>query len=756
MAFLDQAKPASTSLNSARLALAAFSITLFISAFLLFSVQPFFAKMVLPKLGGAPAVWSVAMVFFQSMLLAGYLYAHVLATRLTTRTAMLVHVTVMAAALLVMPIAIPAGWGSPPETGQAIWLLGLFVVSVGLPFFAVAANGPLLQAWFSRSGHPSAADPYFLYGASNLGSFASLILFAALIEPFSTVPDQSKAWMMGFVVLGAGIAVCALLAGNAPAASQARTDTARPAELQATIGAATIAKWVALAFVPSGLLVAVTAHITTDIAAAPFLWIVPLALFLLTFIIAFAKKPMLTERWLAPMTLIAALAMLSVMILKTMVPVLVKLPIHLAGFFIAALYCHALLVKARPNAVHLTAFYLWMSVGGVLGGIFASLAAPVLFNQVVEYPLLIALACLCRPDLWAKGIGRTAIWVSGAVIAAVTIATPAVAELIILPQQVTIVMLCAIAVAVSLRNLGKAPIVGVLSVIVLGGVFFGMKNAERPLFTDRSFFGVVNVSVKGDGKFIAMTHGTTQHGVTAVDPATGVPEPLAYYHSTGALADTLFASQEKWAKSDAMHTVGVVGLGTGSMLCHRKANERWVSYEIDKTVVDAASNPKLFRFISECRNGDPIIIGDARLKLEEKADGTFSYLQIDAFSSDAIPVHLLTREAFALYFSKMTDDGILAIHISNRYLELESLLQAVAEDAGFVGRSRISTPSDADAKREVHKSHVVVLARNDAALGRLATDPNWQPLPDLGTRLWTDDYSNLIAAFLRMQKEATK
>jgi spermidine synthase len=239
--------------------------------------------------------------------------------------------------------------------------------------------------------------------------------------------------------------------------------------------------------------------------------------------------------------------------------------------------------------------------------------------------------------------------------------------------------------------------------------------------------------------------------VMATVPATGAPEPLAYYHSSGALADSLFAAQELWAKaarSVAPH-VGIVGLGTGSMLCHRKDGERWTNYEIDKAVVDAAANPKLFRFISECGMGDPIIIGDARLKLADEPAGTFDYLQIDAFSSDAIPAHLLTRQAFDLYFSRLAPSGMLAIHISNRYLEIASILQAIAAEGGYDARIRTSRPTPEQEMRRVHASTVVVMARNEQALARLATDQEWKPLPDLGTRAWTDDYSNLLGAFIR-------
>ncbi|MGL4974957.1 MAG: hypothetical protein ACRC56_06665, partial [Bosea sp. (in: a-proteobacteria)] len=377
------------------LALPVFISTIFLSAFLLFGIQPLFTKMVLPRLGGSPGVWSVAMVFFQAMLLAGYAYAHVLVSRLGIRRAALTHIALMAIVLaLALPIRIAAGFSQPPEQGEALWLVMLFGASVGLPFFAVAANGPLLQAWFARSGHPHAQDPYFLYAASNVGSFLALLAYPLVIEPVLPLSLQSSIWSWGFALLLAGIAGCAAVAiGERPASDAVKLKRAEPASNEQRLG------WVALSFVPSALLVAVTAHISTDVAAAPFLWVVPLALFLLTFVIVFQPKPWVRHSWMlnAHLVLMAAYAVIS--LFKIGLDWEWTLPLHLALFFVAAMVAHGELVKRKPDASQLTEFYLFMSLGGVLGGLFAGLLAPVMFATVREYPLLLAASLFCRPGL---------------------------------------------------------------------------------------------------------------------------------------------------------------------------------------------------------------------------------------------------------------------------------------------------------------------------------------------------------------------
>jgi len=691
------------------LVLPVFTATIFLSAFLLFSVQPLFAKLVLPVLGGSPGVWSVAMVFFQSMLLAGYAYAHVITTRLPLRLAVGLHVLVLLSAFVFLPLALPAGWEQPPQSGQAFWLLGLFSVAVGLPFFAVAANSPLLQAWFARTGHEHAADPYFLYGASNIGSFASLILYIVAFEPTTTLTTQTMAWAVGFALLTALITACAVLVlrQRSNVDGVTRNDVAPQATnlVDRPVTWADRARWIALAFVPSGLLVAVTAHISTDIAAAPFLWVIPLALFLLTFVLAFDRKPILSTGALSVIVLALACGPLLLLNSGTHVSPWITLPLHLAFFFFATLLAHTYLVELRPSAAKLTEFYLWMSFGGVLGGAITTLVSPLVFDLVLEYPLLVLASLLCRPAVYQQKEGQSVPFY----------------------RQTQFMII-------------------VSAMVVLIGI--QMVNAARnSLFIERSFFGVVSVHSDAAGRFNIMSHGTTQHGAVHKVQAGERPLPITYYHESGGMARALFAVQDRLQGKPA--NMAVAGLGAGSILCHRKPGERWVSFEIDKAVVDAAENKALFPFVSECGNGDPIVIGDARLTLKDQPDNAFSYLLIDAFSSDSIPVHLLTLEAFELYRSKLAEDGLLTVHISNRYMELESVLAALAGRLGMVAKRGYFRPAEALKSNRVASSHVVVLANNEAAFGPEFQKAPWKPLVDTGTTPWTDNYSNVPAAILR-------
>ncbi|MEM7462258.1 MAG: fused MFS/spermidine synthase [Pseudomonadota bacterium] len=739
--------------QGSRAILPIYTATIFLSAFMLFSIQPFFAKMVLPILGGAPSVWSVAMVFFQAVLLAGYGYAHLITTRLGLRSAAMMHAAVMLTAFIVLPISIPEGWTEPPNSGQAYWLLGLFTIAVGLPFFAVSANGPLLQAWFARTGHPHADDPYFLYGASNIGSFASLFLYIVLFEPLLSVSGQSLAWTIGYALLTGSVGICALIVLRRfrAASGQSMTilqDSPAPAIRQKLT-------WALLAAIPSGLLVAVTAHISMDIAAAPFLWVVPLALFLLTFVFAFARKPVFSINLLSSILPILAALIFLDMVMANLLPTIISLFAHLAFFFFAALLAHSVLVSKRPDASHLTGFYLWMSLGGVLGGAFTTLFAPIAFNWIAEYPLLIIAALLCRPALHGKLDSATRTVAMAGILVALSINNPHFMALL-MPDNAAIyaiaISVLALAAAVVVLRSEKAHL---FCLALIAGLFFAMQSSGVVLDAQRSFFGVVKAMETADGSHHIMAHGTTSHGAMRIEETESPPEPLAYYHRSGGIASALFAAQEKAAEGPI--EVGIVGLGAGSLQCHRRPGEKWTSFEIDQSVVDMASNPQLFRFLSNCDGEGPIIIGDARITLEKQPDAAFDYLLIDAFSSDSIPVHLLTEEALRLYRSKLKQDGILAFHISNRYMELRSLIAALAvriDMQGYAGR--FDRPADSSSNALINASEVAVLVNSEKALGNIAEDPRWQPLVDTGTTPWTDDYSNLLAAILRKSMKSSQ
>lgn len=725
----------------------AFAATIGLSAFLLFSIQPLFTKMALPLLGGSPAVWSVALVFFQTVLLAGYAYAHLSTRFLSVRVGAAVHIVLLAVGFIFLPPVIADAWRQPPESGQAQFVFLLYLAALGVPLFALSANSPLLQAWFARSGHRDAADPYFLYAASNVGSFAALIGYALLIEPILALGAQGTLWTVGFAILVALIACLAI-------AMNRRIADAAPQAAAARISPWRLIGWITYGCIPSGLLVAVTAQISIDIASAPFLWIVPLALFLLTTIIAFARRPLLGAAGLSKALPFLVAAALIALYAHHMLPMWVALVTHLTTFFAVAWFCHARLAESRPAAGSLTVFYLAMSFGGVLGGLFASLLAPSIFAFVAEYVLLLIAVLLLRPEFLRLGHARiSTVLVIGAAaiigVYALGLANPGG----VFSQSIDVaLMLMGVAlIFLALERFTRsAHAVAALVVIPLA---FLQADAAGSLYSDRTFFGIVRVTDTADGRFRLMTHGTTLHGAQetrplVMMPGAWAPEPLTYYHRTGGMARVISAMQE--ARGGAMGAVAAIGLGTGSAFCHRQPGERWTAFEIDQSVIDAATDPALFQFMPVCAPDARIVVGDARLTIADEPDGSFDLVLVDAFSSDSIPVHLMTREAIRLYISKTIANGVVVLHISNRYLELESVLAAIAQEEGLAIRSGIFRPAeDGIDNRYVNASHVAVIAREDRDFGPLLDDARWQVPASGETRAWTDDYANVLGALWR-------
>jgi hypothetical protein len=732
--------------------------TVFVSAALLFAVQPMFTKMVLPRLGGAPAVWSVAMVFFQATLLAGYAYAHGL-TRLTQpRASAVIHVAVMIGAVFALPLAIAQGWGAAPQRGEAFWLLGLFAASIGLPFFALSANGPLLQAWFARTDHPLAANPYFLYAASNVGSFLALISYPFAVEPLSRLGDQSRAWSVGFCALILLIAACGVVFVRA-ARSRALGDRAPAA---APPSGRDAVAWMGLAAVPAGLLVAVTAHISTDIGAAPLLWVVPLALYLATFVIVFQARPIIPHRLVLLAEPFFVVGLVAALVLPVAHDILLLIAINLAAFFVIALTCHGELAKRRPPAEHLTAFFLWMSAGGMIGGLCAALVAPLIFNWIAEYPLLIVLAALCRPGL-SFPLGRRE-WtlIACAVALALYLAAPALGFGFDVEErtfQIVIGGLLLLALAVEVLG-WQAPLAfaGLIAITFMLARLYE-PDADRRL-TVRSFFGVLKIMQTADNKFRVLMHGTTIHGAERTadifaGPGQRTPEPLTYYHANSALTRALEAARAR--KGEPMR-VAVIGLGTGTFVCWAQPGDAWDIYEIDPAVVRITAEQKRFTFLSSCAPQTPIIMGDARLKLAEAPDGAYDFIMVDAFSSDTIPVHLLTREAMQVYAAKLAPHGMVAMHVSNRHLELSSVVAGIAQANGLKTRTNPGTADDEHEDDSAYKftSTVVIAARADEDFGVLggADDFAWPVVTAApGQRIWTDDYSNIVGAIVRHMRE---
>lgn len=726
-----------------RSVLGLFMATMFIGAGLLFWIQPMFAKMVLPLLGGSPAVWNTAMVFFQATLLAGYAYAHWLSHRFEWRTQLIVHLVVLAAAFLFLPVAAADGWVPDANSIPVLWLLGMLAVSIGLPFFAVSATAPLMQRWFSRTGHRHAGDPYFLYGASNLGSMLGLLGFPLLLEPNLGGGQQSFAWTVVYLVLAGLIATSGLV-------MIARTRSGATAEAP-TVDAPTHARrpgwqartqWILYSAVPSALLLGVTGHITTDIAAAPLFWSVPLTLYLLTFVIVFARRPVFPHG-------LAVRAMPFVIVLLTgffvwKSPVALLLPLHLIAFFVTALMCHGELARRRPAVSALTEFYLFVSIGGVLGGTFTALLAPVLFNAVYEYPIALVAGCALLPmsaTAWPrKSDILFAIILLAVLIGAHRVMLATIPDRAALATALIIVVLALMAFGRKARPLGFALAIGA----VLAGSLMVVVD-ERTLTRARSFFGVYRVAETADGAYRVLIHGTTQHGGQR-NQEDGTVTPISYYAPDGPIAELIGRIQS----TPGEPAIGIVGLGAGSLACYRRAGESWRFYEIDPVVADFAADGRYFGLVPTCAPDVPIVLGDARLTLARETGTRFDLLVVDAFSSDAIPIHLLTREAIALYADRLMPGGVLAIHISNKYLDLRPVVARLATDRGLAVRLGVKTESavaedGTPLPLASSASMWVALAAQAATLDRLELGERWSALvTPAGGDVWTDDYSNLL------------
>jgi hypothetical protein len=735
-----------------RLVLVVYTAAIFLSALLLFSVQPLFTKMVLPRLGGSPAVWSVAMVFFQSLLLAGYAYTHFLMQIKNRLIPVAVHLGLLVVAISTLPLSIASSWGDPPTSGYAFWLLGLFAVSIGLPFFALAANNPLLQAWFVRTGHPAGPDPYFLYASSNIGSFLALLSYPVLLEPMFSLRTQNLMWTGGYGLLILQIAACGvlLLRSKALAAADLRTEeTPAPAPSWSLR-----ARWIFLAAVPSGLLIAVTAHISTDVAAAPLLWVLPLSLYLLTWVLVFQSRPLLPHKW---MLLLQPLAITGVIVLLAVggeQNLLLTLGGHQLCFFVIAMACHGELARTRPAAKYLTGFYVALSFGGMLGGLFAGLIAPFTFSWVAEYPILLALAALCRPSgderlpRWSRWY-----WPFLAVLAVALIApTWSLGKVSFWLEDRRVWVAGSIGLLSALLALGlNANRWKIFATVVLALVLIRIyPSDEGRTETVRSFFGVHKIVFTPHGQYHVLMHGTTIHGAEKFNdddgaPITGRPEPITYYHKDGGIGQAIAAIRER---KGAPLRVAVIGVGAGTLTCASEPGETWKFFDIDQTMVDTARDPKYFTYIQNCEPDLKPVIGDARLTFAKEPAGIYDLIIVDAYSSDAIPIHLATQEAMKIYKDKLAPLGVVVMHVSNRHLELESVVVGIAD-----ANELKSWVYDEDSGRDdeyIFATDVVVCARDEADVGRLASSDKWtETEPTEHQRVWTDDYSNILGAVYR-------
>lgn len=719
-----------------------FIITIFVAAALLFLVQPMFARMVLPLLGGAPSVWNTAMVFYQAALLGGYAYAHLTTRFLGVRRQMMLQLVVLFVALVALPIAVPLGWLPPTQTTPIPWLLLVMTISVGLPFFAISATSPMLQHWFAATGHRRAGDPYFLYAASNLGSLLALFAYPIFIEPRLRLGEQSRYWAAGFIGLLVLTALCGLWVRRSAPTIENATDIAPAAlPIQRRL------RWLLLAFVPCSLMFSVTTYITNAIAPVPLLWVIPLGVYLLTFVLVFARRQLVSHKWMVRLLPLFVLSMpwtlVGLLLGQPMEPLDWYILLHVTGLFVVSMVCHGELANDRPPASELTVFYLWLSAGGVLGGIFNALLAPWLFSTVLEYPITLVLACALLPGripapqgwwkhLWdVVGPLLLGAFTVGLIVFLrhKTIGPPWVANALAFALPA---VLCLVFIRHPLRfALGMAAVLAATMLLLAG--------RSNTALRARSFFGIHQVIVDSANGYHFLKHGCTVHGIQSSDPARR-REPLAYFARTGPLGEILSRVPPALKQQ-----VAVVGLGAGTVACYGERGQQWTFYEIDPVVERIARDPRYFTYLSDSPAEVKVVLGDARLSLQREPDARFGIMILDPYNSDTPPLHLITREALALYLRKLAPDGVLAFHLSTSHLDLKSVLANLARDQHLFALHLIDFAGSSIRVPGQVPSRWMVMSRHPKSLEALAMSGYWRvPRSQESVGVWTDDYTSLF------------
>ena len=727
-----------------------FVLTIFTGSFLLFLVQPMVARMALPKLGGAPAVWNSAMLVYQALLLAGYAYAHRL-TRESARRQSLIHLAVLLVAAIWLPISL-ATLKIPVDGSPVFWVPWLLIASIGPLFFAVAAQAPLMQRWFGLAGNTG--EPYALYAASNIGSFAGLIAYPLLVEPFMPIQEQSWLWSGLYALLVLLVLTCAWgIYGSRQDTGAPPSDTA----IVPPIGWLKRLYWIALSAVPSGLMLSTTSHLTTDLMAMPLLWVIPLGLYLLSFSVAFADNRLLARviTRVTPVILLLSAATAFVFGGNSVIHSLISTVLLL---FSVAVALHAEMYRTRPDAAQLTEFYLMMSIGGVIGGLFCAIAAPLLFDWTWEHPLLIFAAALLIPQIRLFTLsGDDGSGDNGHDIATIVLGVIALGIGVIggfmdpagngwAKLAVTVVMIGVGIFTIGNRLAYALVVVGMMA--ASGGVFNLQQSIDNVRW--RSYFGIYTVKADPSGEYRWLTHGTTLHGMQSL---TEPMLPISYY-SAGSGVGLAFAKAEQFYGPNA--AVGVVGLGSGTLACYKKPKQDWHFFEIDPLMVEIAKGKKIFSYMDRCAPGAAIHIGDARLTLAQRPKASLDLLAIDAFSSDSIPLHLLTKQAFDVYRRILKPNGLLIVHISNRHIDLKPVLAAEAKAGGWSLAVRVDSPPKKDLDRGLRASTWVAMSMDGKLLATLTGplkpfkgeyyDPAlWSAMPPAGnTTRWSDDYASVL------------
>lgn len=698
-------------------------VGIFLSAFLLFLVQPMIARMLLPRFGGSPAVWNTCLLFFQAALLGGYLYSHLVARRLSIRKQVALHAVILLLPLAVLPVYVGDRWNAGPGTWPVPMLFGALAATVGVPFFVLSTNSTLVQHWLQRHGR----DPYFLYSASNTGSLLALLSYPVLLEPNLGLRAQSNVFAAGYLAFVAVTVVLMTLAVRSPEPHADQPLAAR----EPAPGFARAAGWAFRAAVASSLLLAISLRITLDIGGVPLLWVVPLAIYLLTFIIAFLPG------FPYPRPILEILTMLAVTVGfiagEGDSRLVALMTLSLAVLFLGCWICHADLAADRPSSEHLTAFYLWISVGGVLGGLFGNIAAPMLFDSVAEFPLSLALVAVVlvigdrNPTPMRDALRNRGLIAAGVLMAVILggalLAAPRVAIDPRIPTMATLIL----GMAMWRKLKGLFAVASILTACFLLSTSL---HPGKILEAERSFFGVLRVQ-ENKGERVLL-HGTTIHGAQMLDPFDG--DPRLYYHPLGP-----FRAATKTAK--AGDRIAVAGLGSGAIAALVGTGQTLTFYEIDPIVEPMAS--KWFTFLERSPAEVKHVLGDARLTLEQAPDGSIDMLFLDVFSSDSVPVHLLTLEAMEMYARKLSPGAFIAFHVSNRHLDLAPIVGATGKRIGLTALDWKFMPTPEEEAAGASPCHMVLLGREAADLARV--EGPWAPLVP-GEIVWTDDHNSVLDA----------
>ncbi len=709
-----------------------YTLTLFLSAWLLFWVEPLVAKMLLPLLGGTPAVWNTSMMFYQCLLLGGYWYAHLITRYLNVRYQISLHIILLIVATFTLPIVIPYYFTSPNINYPLVWLLSALTLMIGAPLFLLCATAPLLQHWFSITKHPDAKDPYFLYAASNLGSMLALLAYPFFLERFLTLNQQSIRWSIFYGILILCIAFCASFLQKNNRVDRHNSQRTEKLSLKLQL------YWIALAFIPSSLLLAVTTFLTTDVASIPLLWIIPLIIYLLTFILTFSHQTFLRRHFLIrlePLLIAMVILVLFLMRQNLNFNLLSSFGIQLLGFFVISMVCNGQLAHTRPHVNKLTIFYLWIAVGGLLGGIFNALIAPAIFNDVWEYPLVLLFATFLKPPLSEKK-SLFFNFIFTLIVLILSLKIIFALDIKDLTTKIEIyIFIIANALLVFFNQ--KPWRYGLAITLLLFFGYFIIPPKYPPLLKVRSFFGTYKITQQKQWGIHMLWHGTTLHGVQFLDP-TKQKLPTTYYPPLQTIFDNI---------SKTPRNIAVIGLGVGSTACYRRPQDQLTFFEIDPVIEKIARDTHYFTYLKLCPP-TAIILGDARLTIQKEPPHSYDLIIVDAFSSDSIPMHLLTQEALIIYLTKLKPNGLLVFHISNRYLKLTPILGRLAQQLQLnIIEGQFNPNKIVREKNQESPSLWIILSRNSAILlPILEKTPNWQVIKtDPKTPLWRDDFSNIFS-----------